>query len=422
MGERILFGIFVFLISLSSLNFATAEVIALTDDNLQHILNSNDVAIVNFYADWCRFSQLLKPTFEEAGNKIKEEFPESGKVVFAKVDSDKETGIAGKYRINKYPTIKLFRAGNVVKKEYRGQRSVEALVQFAKDQAENPVKEVTNLDDLNNLGGKKRHIVGYFESKDSENYKVFSRVASVLRDECGFHAAVGDISASERPIGDAIKLVKRDEDKRYTGAVANFDTLQAWASETCTPLVREITFENAEELTEEGLPFLILFHHPDDHESVELYTREVAKQIMSEKVNLNFLTADGVKFAHPLHHLGKSISDLPLICIDSFRHMYLFPHDVKKSIEKPGILKQFVEDLHSGKLHREFHHGPDETTQPPISIDQQDSDDGSPEAKNIPRDPTSETPKQKQPTSPPESTFIKLAPARNRYTFARDEL
>jgi hypothetical protein len=26
---------------------------------------------------------------------------------------------------------------------------------------------------------------------------------------------------------------------------------------------------------------------------------------------------------------------------------------------KPGLLKQFVADLHSGKLHREFHHGPD---------------------------------------------------------------
>ena len=42
-------------------------------------------------------------------------------------------------------------------------------------------------------------------------------------------------------------------------------------------------FLKFQELTEEGLPFLILFHHPDDHESVELYTREVAKQIMSEK-------------------------------------------------------------------------------------------------------------------------------------------
>ena len=24
-----------------------------------------------------------------------------------------------------------------------------------------------------------------------------------------------------------------------------------------------------------------------------------------------------------------------------------------------GLLKQFIADLHSGKLHREFHHGPD---------------------------------------------------------------
>ena len=28
---------------------------------------------------------------------------------------------------------------------------------------------------------------------------------------------------------------------------------------------------------------------------------------------------------------------------------------------RPGLLKQFISDLHSGKLHREFHHGPDPT-------------------------------------------------------------
>ena len=32
--------------------------------------------------------------------------------------------------------------------------------------------------------------------------------------------------------------------------------------------------------------------------------------------NVNFLIADGVKFAHPLHHLGKKKEDLPLIAID----------------------------------------------------------------------------------------------------------
>lgn len=41
--------------------------------------------------------------------------------------------------------------------------------------------------------------------------------------------------------------------------------------------------------------------------------------------SINCLVADGKKFAHPLHHLGKSEKDLPVLAIDSFRHMYLFP-------------------------------------------------------------------------------------------------
>ena len=34
----------------------------------------NDVVFVNFYADWCRFSQILAPTFDEASRLISEEF------------------------------------------------------------------------------------------------------------------------------------------------------------------------------------------------------------------------------------------------------------------------------------------------------------------------------------------------------------
>lgn len=86
-----------------------------------------------------------------------------------------------------------------------------------------------------------------------------------------------------------------------------------------------------------------------------------------------------------------------MIAIDSFRHMYLFPKT--SDMEIPGKLKQFIQDLYSGKLHREFHYGPD--TETGIA--------------------TEET-GQKQPTTPPESTFKKLAPSKNRYTLLRDEL
>lgn len=59
--------------------------------------------------------------------------------------------------------------------------------------------------------------------------------------------------------------------------------LNIWASEKCVPLVREITFENAEELTEEGLPFLILFHKADDTESIKRYKDVINKELVGEK-------------------------------------------------------------------------------------------------------------------------------------------
>lgn len=47
--------------------------------------------------------------------------------------------------------------------------------------------------------------------------------------------------------------------------------------------------------------------------------------------SITAVTADGILFAHPLHHLGKSKQDLPLVAIDSFRHMYVVPNfeDIK---------------------------------------------------------------------------------------------
>lgn len=37
---------------------------------MQYFSASNEVVFVNFYADWCRFSQLLMPIFEEASGQF----------------------------------------------------------------------------------------------------------------------------------------------------------------------------------------------------------------------------------------------------------------------------------------------------------------------------------------------------------------
>ncbi|TKS82019.1 Endoplasmic reticulum resident protein 44 [Collichthys lucidus] len=335
-----------------------AEITSLDSGNIDDVLNNAGVALVNFYADWCRFSQMLHPIFEEASNIVREEFPNTKQVVFARVDCDQHSDIAQRYRITKYPTLKLFRNGMIMKREYRGSER------------------------------SKRNIIGYFEKKDCDNYHSYEKVANILRDDCTFLAAFGTVSESERFSGDNVIYKPVGEsvpDMVFLGSLANFDLTYAWAQDKCVPLVREITFENGEELTEEGSPFLILFHVKEDGESLEKFQQEVARQLISEKGTTNFLHADCEKFRHPLLHIQKTPADCPVIAIDSFRHMYVFP------------------DFKDLNYTENFHHGPD---------------------------PTDSTPAQEETagevaSSPPESSFQKLAPSETRYTILsrdRDEL
>lgn len=100
------------------------------------------------------------PIFDEAADAISKEFPESGKVVMGKVDCDQENAIATRFHITKYPTLKVIRNGLPAKKEFRGQRSVEAFTSFVKKELEDPIKEFKELRELGELESNKRIIIG----------------------------------------------------------------------------------------------------------------------------------------------------------------------------------------------------------------------------------------------------------------------
>jgi endoplasmic reticulum resident protein 44 len=283
---------------------------------------------------------------------------------------------------------------------FRGQRSVDALAEFITKQVQSTIAHFVSQPDFDShVDNAKRNVIAYFPFPTGPEYDNFVKVASVLREECVFWLASGDWVQSLNNGRNTItyRAPSTSENLPFTGELTNYDYLKTWLTDKCVPLVREITFENAEELTEEGLPFLILFRSSGDKLSEQLFHDAVISELYDQKASINCLMADGKKFAHPLHHLGKGEKDLPLIAIDSFRHMYLFP-DFAKLGEK-GLLRQFVLDLHSGKLHREFHHGPDPTQQLPGQ--------------------------QRAPgeTQPPPSVFKQLKPSDNRYTIMnKDEL
>ncbi|KAJ8971822.1 hypothetical protein NQ317_002939 [Molorchus minor] len=275
----------IFMITCLFYNPTDSGAVQLTQQNIDTTLASNELVFLNFYADWCRFSGLLKPIFDEAADAVAKEFPEPGKVVMGKVDCDKETTIASRFHITKYPTLKIIVNGQPAKREYRGQRSVEAFTNFVKKQLEDPINEFKDLKELGKLESNKRIIIGYFDRRDQPEYQNLRRVATNLKDDCQFHVGFEEASRQMHPPGQPIIIFRPDKDRSndldetFPGSVNNFDELHIWVSEKCVPLVREITFENAEELTEEGLPFLILFHDTEDRESIKRFNEVVKNEV-----------------------------------------------------------------------------------------------------------------------------------------------
>lgn len=105
--------------------------------------------MVNFYANWCKFSRILTPVYEELGKTLSPEFPQPNKLVVGRVDCDAESELCGQLSINKYPTLKMWRYGQLAKREYRGQRSVEALSEHLRGQLTDPITAVDSLNKLN---------------------------------------------------------------------------------------------------------------------------------------------------------------------------------------------------------------------------------------------------------------------------------
>lgn len=83
---------------------ATIEMTGATADAT---LQDNDVVLIDFWAPWCGPCRVFGPIFE----RVSEKHPD---VVFAKVNTEQEQGLAVRFGIQAIPTLAVFREGQLV--------------------------------------------------------------------------------------------------------------------------------------------------------------------------------------------------------------------------------------------------------------------------------------------------------------------
>lgn len=108
--------------------------INVTDDNFKQTVDSEEILLVDAWADWCGPCKQFAPTYE----KVSEAHPE---VTFAKLDTEANQQTAAALQIQAIPTLMAFREGILIFQQ------AGALPEAAFDDLVNQIKAL-DMDDV----------------------------------------------------------------------------------------------------------------------------------------------------------------------------------------------------------------------------------------------------------------------------------
>lgn len=86
------------------------EVITVTNENFQELINREQITVIDFWAPWCGPCMMMGPVLEEFANAHDD-------VTVGKVNVDENGDLARQFRVMNIPTLAVFQNGELIKKE-----------------------------------------------------------------------------------------------------------------------------------------------------------------------------------------------------------------------------------------------------------------------------------------------------------------
>eukprot|EP01121_Diplochlamys_sp_Union-15-3_P020760 TRINITY_DN8186_c0_g4_i3.p1 TRINITY_DN8186_c0_g4~~TRINITY_DN8186_c0_g4_i3.p1 ORF type:complete len:256 (-),score=48.20 TRINITY_DN8186_c0_g4_i3:587-1354(-) len=241
------------------LHSVSANVVVLTDANFTE-QTSQGKWLVEFYAPWCPHCHHLDPIFSEASNRVPE-----AKLKFAKLDCTTSTLVANAQGIRGYPTLKYFRGG--ISSDYKGGRSIEELLAFAKKVVSPPVT-IVNAQSLSSF--RQDDFVNFlFIGTDPKAKEMFEKVADLHHDYLNFgycsDKSILKKFTNENIAGDVVLLLNDGDLEIFQGGW-NPEELSRWIEERKFHVLAKLTSKNFDDITYSGKKTAIAAVDPEMHQ------------------------------------------------------------------------------------------------------------------------------------------------------------
>jgi len=336
-----------------------SDVINLTSDNFDAVVNPESLILVEFFAPWCGHCKALAPHYEEAATALK-----SKNVKIAKVDCVDQADLCQANGIQGYPTLRVYRHGDYT--DYTGPRKADGIISYMTKQSLPAVTTVTPENYEEFIKADKIVALAFLPSSTDAPGPEFTATANKHRDEFLFgsttDSSVADAAGVTPP---AIVVYRAFDDPKieypYPIGSAKVKDIENWIKDLSIPVIDEVSTENYQMYAQSGKPLAYLFVDPTDAKHEEYIS--ALKPVASKwKNNVNFVWIDAIKFGDHAKALNLNEPKWPSFVIQDLKKQLKYPYDQSKEVD-PADVEKMVIDFIDGKLQPQLKSQPIPATQ-----------------------------------------------------------